>query len=115
MREEQRTGTPDLRHRARSLDQLWRRDLSPDFDWNSYSEELNEATGFRGWNSDDDTLSTFDLDLIFPSEEMALTQAAIDQLTAAANDNTDALVLGMRNFSSSNKEDRKYSDFFRRK
>jgi hypothetical protein len=48
LREEQRTGTPDLRHRARSLDQLWRRDLSPDFDWNSYSEELNEATGFRG-------------------------------------------------------------------
>jgi hypothetical protein len=37
LQEEQRTGTPDLRHRARFLDQLWRRDLSPDFDWNSYS------------------------------------------------------------------------------
>jgi hypothetical protein len=34
---------------------------------------------------------------------MALTQAAIDQLTAAANDNTDALVLGMRNLAAQRK------------
>jgi hypothetical protein len=34
---------------------------------------------------------------------MALTQAAIDQLTAAANDNTDALVLGMRNLAAKRK------------
>ncbi|EFX61700.1 hypothetical protein DAPPUDRAFT_272143 [Daphnia pulex] len=85
------TGSPDLRNRAGFLDQLWRADLSPEFDWNTYSGELNEETGFRGWESDDDTLSTFDLDLIYPDEDMALTQAAIDQLRDAANDNTDAL------------------------
>jgi hypothetical protein len=92
-------------------------------DWNTYSGELNEATGFRGWesdddtlsnynldliypyqdDSDDDTLSTFDLDLLYPDEDMALTQAAIDQLTAAAQDNTDALVLGMRNLVAQRK------------
>ncbi|EFX61996.1 hypothetical protein DAPPUDRAFT_120662, partial [Daphnia pulex] len=103
LQEERITGSPDLKNRAKLLDQLWREDLSPEFDWNTYSGELNEATGFRGWDSDDDTLSTFDLDLIFPSEEMALTQAAIDQLRDAANDNTDALVLGMRNLAAQRK------------
>ncbi|EFX62083.1 hypothetical protein DAPPUDRAFT_120545 [Daphnia pulex] len=103
LQEERITGSPDLKNRAKLLDQLWREDLSPEFDWNTYSGELNEATGFRGWDSDDDTLSTFDLDLIFPSEEMALTQAAIDQLRDAANDNTDALVSGMRNLAAQRK------------
>jgi hypothetical protein len=95
---------------------LWRADLSPEFDWNTYSGELNEATGFRGWesdddtfsnynldliypyqeDSDDDTLSTFDLDLLYPDDGMALTQAAINTLQVAGQNNTAALVTGMR-------------------
>ncbi|EFX62475.1 hypothetical protein DAPPUDRAFT_120189 [Daphnia pulex] len=64
LQEEQRTGTPDLRDRARFLDQLWRKELSPKFDWNNYSAELSEATGFRGWDSDDDTLSESNCSLV---------------------------------------------------
>jgi hypothetical protein len=125
LQEEQKTGTPDLRNRARFLDQLWRKDLSPEFDWNNYYAELNEATGFRGWDSDDDTLSTFNLDLIYPyqddsdddtlstfnldllfpyqDEAMALTQAAIDTLQITGQNNTAALVTGMRTLATQKK------------
>jgi hypothetical protein len=103
LQEEQKTGTPDLRDKARFLDRLWRTDLSPDFYWNNYSAELNEATGFRGWDSDDDTLSTFDLDLIYPDEDMALTQAATDTLQVAGQNNTAALVTGMRTLAAQRK------------
>ena len=82
---------------------MWRTDLSPEFDWNTYSGELNEATGFRGWDSEDDTLSTFDLDLIYPDEDMALTQAAIDTLQTAGQNNTAALVTGMRTLAAQRK------------
>ncbi len=103
LQEERISGSPDLRNRAGFLDQLWRADLSPEFDWNNYSGELNEATGFRGWDSDDDTLSTFHLDLIYPDEDMALTQAAIDTLQTAGQNNTAALVTCMRTLAAQRK------------
>ena len=111
LRLERSTGTPDLRNRAKFLDQLWRRDLSPDFDWNNYSAELSDASGIANtvikWDLDDDTLSTFNLDLIFPNPDdtMALTQAAIDTLQVAGQNNTDALVMGMRTLAAQRKLD----------
>jgi hypothetical protein len=40
LQEERITGSPDLRNRAKLLDQLWRTDLSPEFDWNTYTGDF---------------------------------------------------------------------------
>ena len=107
--DERQNGTPDLRNRARFLDQLWRRDISPDFDWNNYSADLSNASGVANtvikWDIDDDTLSTFNLDLVFQEQDdtMALTQAAIDQLEIASQNNTNALVIGMSTLAAQRK------------
>jgi hypothetical protein len=98
-----------LRNRARFLEQLWRRDISPDFDWNNYSADLSNASGVANtvikWDFDDDTLSTFNLDLVFQEQDdtMALTQAAIDQLEIASQNNTNALVIGMSTLAAQRK------------
>jgi hypothetical protein len=54
------------------------------------------------WDIDEDILNTLNLDLLY-KDEMALTQAAIDTLQIAGQNNTDALVTGMRTLAAQRK------------
>jgi hypothetical protein len=88
---------------------LWEADTTEaNFDWGKHAELLNDTsrideTAAEGENESKDTnsvdtsLGSLHLALLFPTEEMALTQAAVDTLTQVRQNNTDALVVGMRN------------------
>ena len=93
---------------------LWETDTTvANFDWGKHAELLNDTSRIdetvAEWENEskdtstDTSLGSLHLTLLFPTEEMALTQAAVDTLTQVGQNNTDALVVGMRNLAAQRK------------
>ena len=109
IKDEQRAGTLDQRHKANFLDELWKADTTtPELDRDNYIQLIGDASGIADteWDTiSNGSFNSLNLNLLYPEsdDEMALTQAAVDTLQIAGQNNTDALVTGMRNLAAQRK------------